>query len=90
MRSECGIPLIEDKNPPDYEVLKKNKVNLSKEEREKVKAKKAEWSDGRSSIFKSTVNGKNWFVTHTHRAYRVKPTINGAASEFHNYIKFTA
>lgn len=73
-----------------YSKLKDNKVNLTPDEREKVKKLKAEWSDGRSAIFKSIINNKSYYVTHTHRAFQYSPTIEGTAKMFHNFIKDTA
>jgi len=75
---------------PEMATLKKNKVTLSKDEREEVKKLKAEWSDKRSAIFKAVIKGKTWYVTHTHRAYQCAPTIKGAAKKFHDFIKETA
>lgn len=75
---------------PDFKTLNKNKVNLTAEERKAVKDGKAEWSDDRSAVFKSVVNGKSWYVTHTHRAFNVRPTVKGAISRFHRFIKSTS
>jgi len=74
----------------NYDTLNKNKVNLTKEEREKVKKLKAEWSDDRSAIFKSIVKGKPYYVTHTHRAFQYSPKLETACNMFHNFIKSTA
>lgn len=70
--------------------LKENKVNLTKEERAKVKKLKAEWSDGRSAIFKSLIKGKTYFVVSTHRAYTYSPKLEEACKKFHDFIKDTA
>ena len=78
------------KSGPDFDVLKKNKKALTDEERDKVKKGKAEWNDDRSAVFKSEVNGKIWYVTNTHRAYNVCPTLKGAIKRFHDFIKGTA
>jgi len=82
--------LLEKKS--EFQKLQDNKVALTPEERAIVKEKKAEWNDGNSAIWKS-VNpdtGKTTFVTHTHRAYNTAPTLKGAISRFHNFIKGTA
>lgn len=73
-----------------YKKLNDNKVNLTKEEREKVKKLKAEWSDERSAIFKSVINGKPYYVTHTHRAFQYSPKLEEACKMFHDFIKDTA
>lgn len=73
-----------------FSKLKDNKVNLSKEEREQVAKNKAEWSDGRAAIFKSLINNKPYYVTHTHRAFKYSPKLEEACKMFHNFIKETA
>lgn len=74
-----------------YQVLKTNKTPLTKEERSQVKKGKAEWSDGRSAVWKSKDSkGNIMFVTNTHRAYNTAKTLKGAMSRFHNFIKGTA
>lgn len=76
----------------EFERLKRNKVKLSDEERKKVADAKAEWSDGGSAVWKSVCpkTGKTTYVTHTHRAYNTAPTVEGAISRFHKFIKSTA
>lgn len=73
-----------------FEKLKKHKVDLSKDERATVKEKGAEWSDDRSAVFKSVIDGKSYYTTHTHRAYNCCPTLAGACERFHSFIKGTA
>lgn len=80
-----------------FEVLKKNKVPLTEEERTEVMRRKAVWHHGpngeeTSAVWKS-VNpntGKTTFVTHTHRAYNTAPTVKGAIGRYHKLIKGTA
>ena len=80
----------------DFKSLQKNKVNLTSEERERVMKAKAVWHQGpkggpSSAVWKSVdKNGKTTYVTHTHRAFNTAPTLAGAISKFHNFIKGTA
>lgn len=76
----------------EFEKLKDNKVPLTDEERATVKAEKAEWSNNDSAVWKSKdpKTLKVTFVTHTHRAYNTAPTLKGAISRYHNFIKGTA
>jgi hypothetical protein len=76
----------------DFKHLRKNEVALSKEERTEVGKQKAEWSDGRSAVWKSVdpKTNKVTYITHTHRAYNTAPTLKGAISRFHKFIKGTA
>lgn len=73
-----------------YDKLAENKKPLSEEERSKVHNLKAEWSDGRSAIFKSVIKGKNYYVTYTHRAFQYSPKLETACKMFHEFIKDTA
>jgi len=82
--------LIESKKFITMKVLTENKLNLNPEEREKVKKLKAEWSDGRSAVFKSKVRGKFYYVVHTHRSYDYSPSLETACRQFHDHIKDTA
>ena len=67
---------------PRWATLKKNKKPLTPEEREQVHASGAMWSDDRSAVWKSVVNGKTWYVCSTHRFYQVRPTLRGAIGTF--------
>lgn len=79
-----------------FQVLKDNKVPLTKDERATVMKDKAVWhqgSGGKASpaVWKSKDSqGKTVFVTNTHRAYNTAPTLKGAINRFHKFIKGTA
>jgi hypothetical protein len=78
------------------ERLKKNKVQLTDEERTEVMNKKAVWHHapgGKESpaVWKSVDNkGKTTFVTHTHRTFNTANTLKGAINKYHTFIKGTA
>jgi len=88
--------LIEDN---EIEVLKKNKVPLSDEERDKVMKAGAVWhnhfgKDGKRmetpAIWKSSnSSGDIRFVCNTHRAYQAKDNLDAAIKSF-EFIKTTA
>ena len=89
--------LVEEKydgrSGPDFKTLKKNRKDLTPEEREEVMRAKAVWNFTGSptpAVWKSEVNGKTWFVTNTHRAYNVTPTLKGTIRRYHDFIKGTA
>jgi hypothetical protein len=87
--------LIESCKEPDFNTLKKNKVKLTDEERKEVMKSDAVWHHGSNgeptaAVWKSEVDGKIWYVTNTHRAYNVRPTLKGAISRYHKFIKGTA
>lgn len=80
---------------PKFDVLKRGKVELDPDERKEVMSRKAVWRfshlNGPSpAVWKSVVNGKTWYVTNTHRAYNVTPTLKGTIARFHDFIKGTA
>jgi hypothetical protein len=80
---------------PEWKTLEKNKVPLSSEEREQVMDSGAVWhhapNGGPSpAVWKSVVNGKEWFITNTHRLFKACPTINGAITKFHKVVKQTS
>ena len=79
---------------PKFDTLKKNRRPLSPEEREQVLAAGAVWHHGPAgaaspAVWKSVVDGKEWFSCHTHRAFRVSPALKGAIKAF-EFIKTTA
>ncbi len=81
---------------PNWKTLKKGQVKLDPEERAQVMRRKAVWHmsnhQGKpsSAVWKSEVKGKKWYVTHTHRAFNVTPTVKGTISRFHKFIKGTS
>ncbi len=83
------------KKGPDFKTLKKNKVKLSDEEREKAMNADAVWHfNGPDkpvcAIWKSEVDGKTYYGTNTHRAFNTASTLKGAISKYHSFIKGTA
>lgn len=84
------------KGKSPFQKLKDNEVKLTPEERKKVMESKAVWHfNGRGpspAVWKSVDDktGETTYVTHTHRAYNTAPTLKGAISRFHNFIKSTA
>ena len=94
-----GLPVVTEgydgRKGPKFDVLKKNKVELTDEERAEVMKAKAVWHHGPNgeetpAVWKSEVDGKTWYVTNTHRAYNIRPTLKGAISRYHKFIKGTA
>ena len=77
-----------------YKDLKDNKIPLTPEERKEVMAKKAVWHMGgapSSAVWKAKdKDGKIVYGTNTHRAVQMRPTLKGAISIFHSFIKGTA
>lgn len=81
----------------EFHNLKKNRTELTPEESRRVHNKKAVWqssdkSKPTSAVWKShnKKTGKITYVTNTHRAYNTAPTVDGAISRFHKFIKSTA
>ncbi len=91
------ILLMEKRSGDKFKKLEKNKVPLTDEERAEVMDKDATWhfSPGHKpspAVWKS-VDPKTkevTYITHTHRAYNTAPTLKGAISRYHNFIKGTA
>ena len=80
---------------PDFKTLKKHKVDLDPDERAEVMKRKAVWhfshlKSATPAVWKSVVGGKTWYVTNTHRAYNVTPTLKGTIGRYHAFIKSTA
>ena len=79
-----------------FQKLKDNKVSLTDEERDKVMKADAVWHHGPNgeptpAVWKSKdKNGDITYVTNTHRAYQSRPTLKGAISIFHSFIKGTS
>lgn len=87
--------LIERKSK--FEKLEDNKVPLTDEERKKVMDADAVWHFSHldkpsPAVWKSKdkKTGKITYVCHTHRAYQDRPTLKGAISIFHSFIKGTS
>ena len=84
------------KKKSEFARLQDNKVALAPEERAEVMKSKAVWHHGPNgepspAVWKSVdKNGKTSYVTNTHRAYNVRPTLRGAISRYHKFIKSTA
>jgi len=80
----------------EFETLQKNKKPLTAEERQECLDKEAVWHHGPGgqpspAVWKSVDNkGKIIYVTNTHRAYNTAPTLKGAISRYHKFIKSTA
>ena len=79
-----------------YKKLDKNRVPLTPEERKLIIDRGAVWNhapDGGPSpaVWKSVdKTGKATFITNTHRAMNTAPTVQGAISRYHKFIKGTA
>jgi len=88
---------LEEAKKSKFEKLKDNKIPLTDEERKKVMDADAVWhfSPGNKpspAVWKSKdkKTGKITYVTNTHRAYQDRPTLKGAISIFHSFIKGTS
>ena len=91
-----GINVLITERKSHFEVLKKNKVALTDEERQKCLDTDTVWNFTQNkptpAVWKS-VNPKTkkvTYVTNTHRAFNTAPTLKGAISRYHNFIKGTA
>lgn len=80
----------------EFQKLKDKKIKLTPEERKKCLDEKAVWHFSPKNVATPAVwksqdkDGKVTYVTNTHRAYNTAPTLKGAISRFHNFIKSTA
>ena len=99
-----SLRLIVEKQS-EYEKLKKNKVPLTDEERAECFKQDAVWHYGYSidpntgqkvkkicAVWKSKnpKTGETTYITNTHRAWNSAPTLKGAISRYHKFIKGTA
>jgi hypothetical protein len=87
--AESLISSVVESKGPEFSTLKKNKVKMDPEERDKAIKAGAVWSPGNSkkpvcAIWKSVVNGKTWYGCNTHRLYQVAKTLKGALSLWPN------
>ena len=87
--------LVETRKKYDFKQLKNNQVPLSEEERKIAMDAGAFWDTPQGkqcAVWKSKnpKTGETVYITHTHRAFRVAPTLKGAIREFHSFIKDTA
>jgi hypothetical protein len=88
------VYLFEKKS--EFELLQKNKKELSTEERELCMSSKATWHHGKNgapspAVWKSIDDkGKSTYITNTHRAYNTASTMKGAIKRYHDFIKGTA
>lgn len=88
---------INESKKSEIERLKDNKIPLTDEERKIVMDADAVWHFSPSNkpspaVWKSKnpKTEKITYVTNTHRAYNTAPTLKGAISKFHDFIKGTA
>ena len=78
------------------DILENNRKELTPEERTVVMKADAVWHHGPNgeatpAVWKSLrSNGDTVYVTNTHRAYQVRPTLKGAIAIYHSFIKGTA
>lgn len=90
---ELGHILVEAR---DFETLKKHKIDLTAEERDKAMKAKAVWHKGSNgektcAVWKSKMpNGDVVFVTNTHRCFQTASTLDGAIKKYHDVVKDTA
>ncbi len=88
--------ILNEKKKNSFDILKANKIALTKKERNKAIKAKAVWHPSSrpkpvSAVWKGKdSNGKLWYVTHTHRAYNKASTLKGIIKRFHAFIKGTA
>jgi len=79
-----------------FQILKKNKVPLTDEERQECLDCKAVWHLGLKgkptpAVWKSVnEKGDATYITNTHRAYQTASSLKGAIGKYHSFIKSTA
>lgn len=91
------MKVIELLEVSEFKTLEKNKVPLTKDERDEVMKRKAIWrfSPNRTpspAVWKSVnpKTKKTTYVTNTHRAWNKASTLKGAIRRYHDFIKGTA
>jgi hypothetical protein len=80
-----------------FKKLQDNKIPLTDEERQECLDAKATWNHGLNgkpspAVWKS-INPKTkevTYITNTHRAFNISPTLKGAIGRYHKFIKGTA
>lgn len=77
---------------PTHKTLKDNTVKLTDAERQKVMDAKAVWHHGKDgaatpAIRKSTVRGKTYYWSATHRCFASAPTLAKAIKDFFDTVK---
>lgn len=91
--------LLNEKAKSKFQKYQDNKIPLEDEERSEVMKRKAVWNMNMGKNKTKTIpavwkskdkNGKITYITNTHRAYNTAPTLKGAISRFHKFIKGTA
>ena len=97
MDNQIILEFIKLAKKSHFKVLQNNKVPLTEEERSEVMRRKAVWHHGPNgeetpAVWKSVnkKTGKVAYVTNTHRAFNERPTLAGAISRYHKFIKGTA
>lgn len=83
-----------ERHVPKFDVLQANRVTLTDEERrfcldEKAVRPHSNGDTPTPAVWKAEVDGETWYVTNTHRAYSVAPTMEGATCRYHKFIKST-
>jgi len=82
-------------SPQNLDVIKKNKVPLTDEERKKVMAAGATWHHGPNgepspAVWKGKDSkGKMWYICSTHRAFAAEDTLAKAIKKY-DFIETTA
>jgi len=90
------IIIAKSKGEPKLETLKKNRRTLTPSERKRVLDAGAVWHHSPTGaeqetpgVWKAVVDGKDWFVCNTHRAYQAKTTLDAAIKAF-EFIRTTS
>lgn len=88
-------PIALSKRKTEFERLKASRIELTDAERDRVMSSGATWHHGPNgeetpAVWKAVLGERVVYVTNTHRAYNTAPTLKGAISRYHNFIKGTA
>lgn len=96
LQEELGMANNALTEATDFKKLKKNRVELTDEERAECMKREAVWhfspkNKPSPAVWKSVNDdGDVTYVTNTHRAYNTAKTLKGAIGRFHKFIKGTA